>query len=363
MGVKEEQKQSDGVESNGATNGETNEENLCPSADDQALNTLHTPNSSTDKDLLLCRVCHCAESDRRGDAALGFLNIFPPPLDSNGDGDSIDKVPKKDVKKDVIHANNSVESGFVEFISPEGEVFVCSADIESGSYCQQDTLVDLGCSCKNELALSHYACALKWFISHGSTVCEICGSVAKNIRHSDFKKVMASLKEYEALKEKTATGELAQINVVTNSNVDPDALAAVRRQRLSEVSLWFNPHNNSVVVSQETVDQVSNPPPENIVMVENTTTKWAVEGTGILVATGLLTVTLAWLIAPHVGKKTARNGLHILLGGVCALTAVIFLRFVILSRIKYGPARYWAILFVFWFLVFGIWASRSHGHQ
>lgn len=33
----------------------------------------------------------------------------------------------------------------------------------------------------------------------------------------------------------------------------------------------------------------------------------------------------------------------------------------VLTRIKYGPARYWAILFVFWFLVFGIWASRTHG--
>jgi hypothetical protein len=32
----------------------------------------------------------------------------------------------------------------------------------------------------------------------------------------------------------------------------------------------------------------------------------------------------------------------------------------VLTRIKYGPARYWAILFVFWFLVFGIWASRTH---
>nr|GMD02450.1 RING/FYVE/PHD zinc finger protein [Ipomoea batatas] len=58
--------------------------------------------------------------------------------------------------------------------------------------------------------------------------------------------------------------------------------------------------------------------------------------------------------------KTARSGLHILLGGVCALTVVVFFRFFVLTRIRYGPARYWAILFVFWFLVFGIWASRTH---
>lgn len=359
MGIKEEEKQPD--------SGETNDVDVCSTIGGQTLSTLHTPNSSTDKegDLLLCRVCHCAESDRMGDAALGFLNILPPSMeisDTNGDGEPTDEVCRQDVVKDTPHDNNKREPGYVEFISPKGEVFVCSTDIESGSYCQQDALIDLGCSCKNELSLAHYACALKWFISHGSTICEICGSVAKNVSHADFKKVLTSLKEYEALRERTATGEPTQVHVEAISGVDPDALAAVRRLRLSEVSLWFNHHNNSCTVSQE-VDQVPNATPENGVTVENPTTKWAVEGTGILVATGLLTVTLAWLIAPHVGKKTARNGLHILLGGVCALTIVIFLRFVILSRIKYGPARYWAILLLFWFLVFGIWASRTHGHQ
>ncbi|KAJ6839850.1 uncharacterized protein M6B38_311820 [Iris pallida] len=345
-----------------------NDEGYCSTVNNHKLDTLHSPNDSFDKEanLLLCRVCHCAESDIRGDAALGFLNILPPSHEManiNERCNSTDKVPEKDVDKDAVHSKNHKETGTIEFISPKGEIFVCSADIESGPYHQQDALIDLGCSCKNELALAHYACALKWFISHGSTKCEICGNVAKYVRLADYNKVMASLKEYEALKERTATGELAQLHIETSSDVDPDALAAVRRQRLSEISLWFNPHYNTITVSHETVEQVSNIAAENVVIVENPTTKWAVEGTGILVATGLLTVTLAWLIAPHVGKRTARNGLHVLLGGVCALAIVIFLRVVILSRIKYGPARYWAILFVFWFLVFGIWASRTHGHQ
>ncbi|KAL0331141.1 UNVERIFIED_CONTAM: hypothetical protein Sangu_1659600 [Sesamum angustifolium] len=60
-------------------------------------------------------------------------------------------------------------------------------------------------------------------------------------------------------------------------------------------------------------------------------------------------------------QKTVKNGLHILLGGISALALVVFFRFFVLTRIKYGPARYWAILFIFWFLVFGIWASRTHG--
>ncbi|KAF5745045.1 RING/FYVE/PHD zinc finger superfamily protein isoform 1 [Tripterygium wilfordii] len=323
--------------------------------------------------LATCRVCQCSESDKIGDAALGFLGIAPPIQEASRSNGKV-KSESKEVLKDAECADSMMKnvgrhSGFMEFISPEGEVFVCRTDIEMGPCHQQDTLAELGCACKNDLALVHYACALKWFINHGSTVCEICGCVAKNIRTADFKKVVVSLKDYETLRERTASGHPNPVQVNVSSGVDPDAIAAIRRQRLSEIALWFNPHtsnihNNNIpaavseVVSEQSMNQ---PITEGSVPTENPTTKWAVECTGILLATGLLTVTLAWLIAPRVGKKTAKSGLHILLGGVCALTVVIFFRFIVLTRIKYGPARYWAILFVFWFLVFGIWASRTHG--
>ncbi|PON61824.1 Zinc finger, RING-CH-type [Parasponia andersonii] len=327
--------------------------------------------SDSDKEagLETCRVCQCAESDKRGDAALEFLDIFPPLLEarkSDGELKPGDKLVMKDGERDVSIKKNVRESHFMELISPDGEVLICNADVEMGSCDYQDTLIELGCSCKNDLALVHYACALKWFVNHGSTVCEICGHVAKNIRAADYRKVLVSLKEYEALRERTASGEPNPAQVHSSTGVDPDAIAAIRRQRLSEISLWFGPHNNNnnnnqVTVSQAVSEQPMNTVTEEVIPAENTAARWAVEGTGILLATGLLTVTLACLIAPRVGKKTARSGLHILLGGICALTVVVFFRFFVLTRIKYGPARYWAILFVFWFLVFGIWASRAHG--
>ncbi|XP_050382489.1 uncharacterized protein LOC126799317 [Argentina anserina] len=326
------------------------------------------PRHSLDKEagLPTCRVCHCAESDKRGDAALEFLGITPPLQEacmSHMEVNHDSKVALKDAESDSsVKKNVGQESRFLEFIGPDGEVFICSADIEMGACQHQDTLLELGCSCKNDLALVHYSCALKWFINHGSTVCEICGRVSKNIRGTDLKKVLLSLKEYESLRERTASGQTNPLNANTSTGVDPDAVAAIRRQRLSEISLWFSPHNNangnSVAVSQVESEE---PHDTAIVPVESRATKWAVEATAILLATGLLTVTVAWLLAPHVGKKTARSGLHILLGGICALTVVVFFRFFVLTRIKYGPARYWAILFVFWFLVFGIWASRTHG--
>ncbi|KAJ6682683.1 RING/FYVE/PHD ZINC FINGER SUPERFAMILY PROTEIN [Salix koriyanagi] len=209
---------------------------------------------------------------------------------------------------DQFHRKNTGrESGLVEFVSPEGEVFICNADtdLELGSCHQQDLLIELGCSCKNDLALVHYACALKWFVNHGSTICEVCGHVAINIRTSDFKKVMVALRDYEALRERTATGDPNPAQVHASAGVDPDAVAAVRRQRLSEISLWFSPHNNnnsSAAISQVVSEQPLNTVTEDVVPSENRATKWAAEGTGILLATGLLTVTLAWLIAPRVGK-------------------------------------------------------------
>ncbi|XP_031504296.1 uncharacterized protein LOC116266929 [Nymphaea colorata] len=315
--------------------------------------------------LEICRVCQCNEPDKRGDAALVFLDITPP-IDIRSGATTENCLGDKNTIRHTCGSNDDPklcerEPGLVKFVGPEGEIFVCNADLEAGKCHYQDALINLGCSCKNDLALAHYACALRWFINHGSTVCEICGSVATRIRATDFQKVVASLKDCETLRERTAAGVVASADVQAHPGVDPDAVAAIRRQRLTEISLWFSPQNHLTTVSQAAPEQASTAPAEDAAPSESVTTKWAVEGTGILVATGLLTVTLAWLLAPRVGKRTARSGLHILLGGLCALTVVVFLRFAVLPRIKYGPARYWAILFVFWFLVFGIWASRTRG--
>ncbi|GAV79693.1 RINGv domain-containing protein [Cephalotus follicularis] len=348
-------------------NGGVSNEGLSPIVSDDS-GTHSLCNSDKETSSATCRVCQCAESDKKGDVALELLGIVYQLQEALKNNKGEVQPDSKEVLKDV-EGDITEESRFVEFIGPQGEVFVCHTDLEMGPCHYQDTLIELGCSCKNDLALVHYACALKWFVNHGSTVCEICGHIAKNVKTVDFEKVVVSLKDYEALREWTAIGVPNPAQVHNRSDVDPDAVAAIRRQRLSEISLWFNPHNNSSNnnninnyggVSQVVSEQPLNTVTENVTPAESPATKCPVEGTGILLATGLLTVTLAWFIAPRVGKKTAKSGLHILLGGVCALTVVVFFRFIVLTRVKYGPARYWAILFVFWFLVFGIWATRTH---
>ncbi|OEL31636.1 hypothetical protein BAE44_0007348 [Dichanthelium oligosanthes] len=356
MGLKEQHLQPNATDQTDAINS--------PAADDHHEPGIPRVSScSTDKDsgLSLCRVCHCVEPDLRGESALGFLGIMPPSQGPSAPPRTDSYATKTSTSKDAKDGTNAPR--FVEFISPEGEIFVCTTDVESGPLHQQDHLVDLGCSCKNELALAHYACALKWFISHGSTVCEICGSVAANVRPGDFNKVLASLKDYEALRERTSTGELSYLQHGAGPGVDPDAVAAIRRQRLSEISYWFNPHSSHMAVSQGHVDQPPLSPSNNSVLEHNVVaarrvhTRWSLESTGVLVAIGLAVIVLAWLVAPHVGKnstnkppirlaekitaKAAVIGLHMLLGGLCALTLVISLRFVSFSE---NPVWVYAIL-------------------
>lgn len=316
-----------------------------------------------DDSLEVCRVCHCTEPDKKGEAALEFLGISTHSIDRSQKFNVKPLIAKSDAKgvhNDVCCAEKKREEiDYVEYMSPDGEVFVCGSDLEAGSgFCHQNTLIELGCLCKNDLSLGHYACALRWFISHGSIICEICGSVAENIKLADMNRVMTALNECETLRARTAAGEMTPASTQLHAAVDPDAVAAVRRQRLTEIASWFNPRIHATV-SQVASDEASIAPSDEMRPNIHPATKWVVEGTGILVATGLLSVTLAWLIAPRVGKKTAKSGLHILLGGLCALTVVVFLRFAVLPRIKCGRARYWAISFVFMFLVFGIWASRT----
>lgn len=335
-------------------------------AEDEDSRSVSTSSYCGDKEagMVACRVCHCNESDKRGDAALAFLGITPPSNDAQDTPgeESVGKSVLKDVGPGSYNSGGLRRSGFVEFISPNGEVFVCKNDVEMVQDNNDDKLLELGCACKNALALVHYACALKWFILNGSTICEICGCIAENVKFADVRKVMNSLKDYEALRERTVNGEPTPAQVLDDSGVDPDAVAAIRRQRLSEISLWFKPHDNSVTVISEEVSRqtssrsVAEEPTEN----ENSTTRLSLMGSAILVAAGLLTVILSGLIAPRVGKRSAKTVTYILLAGVCALAVMITFRFFVLTRHKYGRARYWIILFVFWFIDFGVWAARIH---
>lgn len=284
----------------------------------------------------VCRVCQCADPDKAGEAALKSLDISFPAYAS---------FKNTTVQGQFLKG----EEGTTQTVGTQGVSQVDYNVPNSKNNSEEasrlnDSLIQLGCACRSDLSLAHYACALRWFVSRESLACEICGVPASNIRVADRDKVICTLKERYLLLRSSMHGEASSLT------------SACGRAALDEVS-WFDPHGSLMRdLSDPVIDIPEERRPPNSV---SSATKWAVEGTGILIATGLLTVTITWLLAPRVSKGIAKRGLNILLAGLCALAIVVFLRFGVLPRIKYGPARYWAILVVFWFLIFGVWASST----
>lgn len=318
----------------------------------------------------VCRVCQCSETDKKGEAAFEYLGIYAP-SNNGSESHKVKSLMADKNGKGVPNDAGSIEkkkgsiTNPLQHKSPEEEICVFNrTDLEAGPCLwHHDALIELGCLCKSDLALAHYSCALRWFINRGSVVCEICGSLPVNVRLADHSKIMAALKEYETLRLRTVAGEVTSEPLESRPDLRADAVATARRQRLTEIASWFDPHSNAIASGQGTAGQDSDVFNDDMFLNVNSPTKWVVEGTGIIVASGLLTVTLGWLIAPRVEKKTGRRVLPFLVGGLCAFTVVIFLRFGVLPRIKYGPARYWTVLLVFWFLVFGVWASSTRSSR
>ncbi|OIT20590.1 PREDICTED: uncharacterized protein LOC109219971 [Nicotiana attenuata] len=46
---------------------------------------------------------------------------------------------------------------------------------------ESEVPIELGCSCKDDLAAAHKQCAEAWFKIKGNKTCEICGSIARNV--------------------------------------------------------------------------------------------------------------------------------------------------------------------------------------
>ncbi|KAH7285516.1 hypothetical protein KP509_33G031500 [Ceratopteris richardii] len=237
----------------------------------------------------VCRICQCFDADKVGERALKILDITVPP--------------------DAIHRNPTIS-------------------LETSPTTHGDRLIELGCDCKNDLALTHYACALRWFASRDSDLCEICGAPSVNVRSMDRKKVSLIIKGKNAHQRPDSTIAISN-REASSARGDSRAVCILPNatEDLVSVLAWFDPSGNSshnpATFYEQGVDIPSEGPPSS-----SPATRWAVEVSGIIIATGLLTVTITWLLSSRIDKTVARGGLNVLLGGLSALSIVVFLRFV-----------------------------------
>ncbi|KAA8518973.1 hypothetical protein F0562_016253 [Nyssa sinensis] len=62
----------------------------------------------------------------------------------------------------------------------ERDCRICHLSLE-GPNPESGIAIELGCSCKDDLAAAHKQCAEAWFKIKGNKTCEICNSVARNV--------------------------------------------------------------------------------------------------------------------------------------------------------------------------------------
>ncbi|XP_038884403.1 uncharacterized protein LOC120075258 [Benincasa hispida] len=62
----------------------------------------------------------------------------------------------------------------------ERDFRICHLSLDASNH-ESGIPIELGCSCKDDLAAAHKQCAEAWFKIKGDITCEICGSIAHNV--------------------------------------------------------------------------------------------------------------------------------------------------------------------------------------
>ncbi|KAG6578436.1 hypothetical protein SDJN03_22884, partial [Cucurbita argyrosperma subsp. sororia] len=68
----------------------------------------------------------------------------------------------------------------VHLTKMERDCRICHLSLDASNQ-ESGIPIELGCSCKDDLAAAHKHCAEAWFKIKGDITCEICGSIAHNV--------------------------------------------------------------------------------------------------------------------------------------------------------------------------------------
>ncbi|KAE8717275.1 laccase-8-like [Hibiscus syriacus] len=80
----------------------------------------------------------------------------------------------------VVQIQNGANEIKVHLAKVEKDCRICHLGLESNSH-ESGGAIELGCSCKDDLAAAHKHCAEAWFKIRGNKTCEICQSIARNV--------------------------------------------------------------------------------------------------------------------------------------------------------------------------------------
>ncbi|XP_031109770.1 uncharacterized protein LOC116013941 [Ipomoea triloba] len=93
-------------------------------------------------------------------------------------------VPEKRRRSSAVEVDLEAAGGEqeneVHSEKPERDCRICHLSLDAENP-ESGLPMELGCSCKDDLAAAHKHCAEAWFKIRGNKTCEICGSVAHNV--------------------------------------------------------------------------------------------------------------------------------------------------------------------------------------
>ncbi|KAE8663025.1 Kinase protein with tetratricopeptide repeat domain [Hibiscus syriacus] len=94
-----------------------------------------------------------------------------------GDASDSRRVTDSSAEFDVVRGVHGIK---VHLAEVEKDCRICHLGLESNSH-ESGVPIELGCSCKDDLAAAHKHCAEAWFKIRGNKTCEICHSIAHNV--------------------------------------------------------------------------------------------------------------------------------------------------------------------------------------
>ncbi|XWS74870.1 hypothetical protein CRYUN_Cryun01aG0035300 [Craigia yunnanensis] len=84
-----------------------------------------------------------------------------------------------------VDLESGVTETKVQLAKVERDCRICYLSLDPTNQ-ESGVPIELGCSCKEDLAAAHKQCAEAWFKIKGNRTCEICGSIARNVAANEM---------------------------------------------------------------------------------------------------------------------------------------------------------------------------------
>ncbi|KAF8046638.1 hypothetical protein N665_3563s0004 [Sinapis alba] len=115
------------------------------------------------------------------------------------------------VSSSVMSSSSEMDDDDATTAAAEKDCRICHLGVVEGG-----GAIELGCSCKDDLAVAHRQCAETWFKIKGDKICEICQSVARNVGGANEMVMLTVVDERELRNGGGGSEETAVLGAIEN---------------------------------------------------------------------------------------------------------------------------------------------------